>query len=65
MNVGVNSARLNLRLEGWRSRLLLMVLVGSFAGLVGRAAWLQGFHAGFLQQNEIYGVYSHLSFPGH
>ena len=50
MNVGVNSARLNLRLEGWRSRLLLTVLLASFLGLVGRAAWLQGFHAGFLQQ---------------
>lgn len=50
MNVGVNSTRLNLRLEGWRSRLLLLLLVGCFLGLVGRAAWLQGFHAGFLQQ---------------
>ncbi len=50
MNVGVNSARLNLRLDGWRSRLLLIALVSCFAGLVGRAAWLQGFHAGFLQQ---------------
>ncbi len=50
MNVGVHSARLNLRLEGWRSRLLLLCLVGCFAGLAARAAWLQGFHAGFLQQ---------------
>jgi cell division protein FtsI (penicillin-binding protein 3) len=50
MNVGVNSSRLNLRLDGWRSRLLLIALVTCFAGLVGRAAWLQGFHAGFLQQ---------------
>ena len=50
MNVGVNSTRLNLRLDGWRSRLLLITLVTCFAGLVGRAAWLQGFHAGFLQQ---------------
>ncbi len=50
MNVGVNSARLNLRLDGWRSRLLLITLVSCFAGLIGRAAWLQGFHAGFLQQ---------------
>ncbi|MHB8354780.1 MAG: peptidoglycan D,D-transpeptidase FtsI family protein [Burkholderiales bacterium] len=50
MNVGVNSTRLNLRLDGWRSRLLLMALVTCFGGLVGRAAWLQGIHADFLQQ---------------
>ncbi|MDE2259457.1 MAG: penicillin-binding protein 2 [Betaproteobacteria bacterium] len=50
MNVGVNSTRLNLRLDGWRSRLLLITLITCFAGLAGRAAWLQGVHAGFLQQ---------------
>lgn len=48
--VGVKNARLNLRLEGWRSRLLLTSLLICFVGLAGRAAWLQGFHSGFLQQ---------------
>jgi cell division protein FtsI (penicillin-binding protein 3) len=50
MNVGASSVRLNLKLEGWRSRLLLVMLMGWFLGLVGRAAYLQWFHAGFLQQ---------------
>ncbi len=50
MKVGVKSDVLTLRLEGWRSRLVLAVLMLGFVMLMGRSAWLQGFHSGFLQQ---------------
>jgi len=40
---------LRLRLEGWRSRLLLGVLVSGFAVLAGRAFYLQGLDKSFLQ----------------
>ena len=40
---------LRLRLEGWRSRALLIVLVSGFAVLAGRAFYLQGLNNSFLQ----------------
>jgi cell division protein FtsI (penicillin-binding protein 3) len=47
MKYQANSA-LRLRLEGWRARGLLMLLLLGFAVLVGRAVFLQGLHADFL-----------------
>ena len=41
---------LRLRLEGWRSRLVLFLVVGGFAMLAGRAFFLQGLDHDFLQQ---------------
>lgn len=43
-----NSA-LQLRLEGWRATLILLLLLVAFVVLVGRAVFLQGMHSGFLQ----------------
>ena len=40
---------LRLRLEGWRSRALLIVLVSGFAVLAARAFFLQGLNNSFLQ----------------
>ncbi len=37
-------------LPGGRSRLLMVILMLGLVGLVGRAAYLQGMHKGFLQQ---------------
>lgn len=37
-------------LPAQRSRLLVGLLLLGFAGLAGRAAYLQGMHNGFLQQ---------------
>jgi cell division protein FtsI (penicillin-binding protein 3) len=48
MNMGARNSRLHMRLEGWRSRLLLLGLLGAFLGLGGRAIWLQWFNAEFL-----------------
>lgn len=50
MNVGAKSTRLHLKLEGWRSRTLLLLLIGAFVGLGMRAVYLQSFNSGFLQQ---------------
>lgn len=49
MKYQANSA-LRLRLEGWRARLLLLLLLSSFVVLAGRALFLQGLNADFLQQ---------------
>ncbi len=42
--------QLRLRLEGWRSRLVLVLATAGFALLAGRAFWLQGLDHDFLQQ---------------
>jgi cell division protein FtsI (penicillin-binding protein 3) len=42
-------SRFNFKLEGWRSRVLLLFLMGWFVVLVGRDMYLQGFNASFLQ----------------
>lgn len=42
--------QLRLRLEGWRSRLVLALCAFGFAVLAVRAFWLQGFNHDFLQQ---------------
>jgi cell division protein FtsI (penicillin-binding protein 3) len=41
---------LRLRLEGWRSRVVLALVAAGFAVLAGRAFWLQGLNRDFLQQ---------------
>jgi cell division protein FtsI (penicillin-binding protein 3) len=43
------NASLNLRLEGWRASFVLILLLAAFMVLVGRAVFLQGLHADFLQ----------------
>jgi len=48
MNYRGNSA-LMLRLEGWRASFILVLLLGLFVALVGRAVFLQGVHSDFLQ----------------
>ncbi len=48
MKYQANTA-LHLRLEGWRARLLLVLLLAGFVALVGRAVFLQGVHYDFLQ----------------
>ena len=40
---------LRLKLEGWRSRLVLVLALGGFALLAGRAFYLQAVNTGFLQ----------------
>jgi cell division protein FtsI (penicillin-binding protein 3) len=41
--------QLRLKLEGWRSRFVLTVVIGMFAVLGGRAFYLQGMQTAFLQ----------------
>jgi cell division protein FtsI (penicillin-binding protein 3) len=41
--------QLRLKLEGWRSRFVLIVVIGLFAVLAGRAFYLQGMQTAFLQ----------------
>ena len=41
--------QLRLKLEGWRSRFVLIMLMGLFAVLAGRAFYLQGMQTAFLQ----------------
>jgi cell division protein FtsI (penicillin-binding protein 3) len=41
--------QLRLKLEGWRSRFVLVVVMGGFALLGARAFYLQGMHTHFLQ----------------
>ena len=41
--------QLRLKLEGWRSRFVLVLVLGGFATLAGRAFYLQGMQTGFLQ----------------
>ena len=50
MNYSVRNPALRLRLEGWRSRLLLVLLCTLFVALTGRAAYLQGLRHDFLQK---------------
>ncbi|HVK55613.1 MAG TPA: penicillin-binding protein 2 [Burkholderiales bacterium] len=45
-----NNASLRLKLEAWRARLMILVLMMSFVVLIGRAAYLQGLNDDFLQQ---------------
>src|SRR5262249_41422976 len=40
---------LRLKLEGWRSRFVLVLAIGGFAVLLGRASYLQALDTGFLQ----------------
>jgi cell division protein FtsI (penicillin-binding protein 3) len=41
--------QLRLKLEGWRSRFVLVLVVGAFAVLAGRAFYLQAMNTSFLQ----------------
>ena len=41
--------QLRLKLEGWRSRLVLVLIAGAFAVLAGRAFYLQALNTSFLQ----------------
>jgi cell division protein FtsI (penicillin-binding protein 3) len=50
MNYSARNPALSLKLEGWRSRLLLVLLCFGFVGLAARAAYLQGVRHDFLQQ---------------
>src|SRR4051812_26022407 len=49
MNYANNSA-LRLKLEAWRARLTMLLLMLAFVGLIGRAGYLQGLKNDFLQQ---------------
>lgn len=49
MNLEKRAPHLRLKLEGWRSRFVLVLVVAAFAALVGRAFYLQAMHTGFLQ----------------
>ncbi|MEK7231850.1 MAG: penicillin-binding protein 2 [Pseudomonadota bacterium] len=48
MNAVTHALPLPLRV--WRSRAVLLLLLGAFGVLLGRAVWLQGLNYGFLQQ---------------
>ncbi len=50
MNYSTRNPALSLKLEGWRSRLLLVLVCFGFLGLAARAAYLQGIRHDFLQQ---------------
>jgi cell division protein FtsI (penicillin-binding protein 3) len=41
--------QLRLKLEGWRSRFVLVLIIGGFAALIGRAFFLQALQTDFLQ----------------
>ena len=45
-----NNASLRLRLEAWRARLMILLLMAAFLSLTGRALYLQSFRTDFLQQ---------------
>jgi cell division protein FtsI (penicillin-binding protein 3) len=45
-----HSPLLSQHVPPWRGRLVLLVLIGAFAGLVARSVYLQGIHRDFLQQ---------------
>ena len=49
MKLEKRAPHLRLKLEGWRSRFVLVLVVAAFAVLVGRAYYLQAMHTGFLQ----------------
>ena len=50
MSYSPHNPALSLKLEGWRSRLLLVLICLIFVGLTARAAYLQGVRHDFLQQ---------------
>ncbi len=50
MNYSARNPALSLKLEGWRSRLLLVLVCLGFVALAARAAYLQGIRHDFLQQ---------------
>lgn len=50
MNYSSRNPALSLKLEGWRSRLLLVLVCLLFIGLAARAAYLQGVDHNFLQR---------------
>lgn len=50
MNYTRRNPALTLKLEGWRSRVLLVLLCLMFIGLAARAAYLQGVRQDFLQR---------------
>ncbi len=50
MNSTRRNPALTLKLEGWRSRVLLVLLCVMFVGLAARAAYLQGVRQDFLQR---------------
>ena len=45
-----NNADLRLRLEAWRARLMILLLMAAFASLACRALYLQSYKTDFLQQ---------------
>lgn len=49
MKWGRQSSQLALRLEGWRARTVLVLIALAFAGLAGRAVYLQAWNTDFLQ----------------
>lgn len=50
MRYAPHNPALSLKLEGWRSRLLLVLICLLFSGLAARAVYLQGIRHEFLQQ---------------
>ncbi|MDQ3027814.1 MAG: penicillin-binding protein 2 [Pseudomonadota bacterium] len=48
-NFETRTPELRLKLEGWRSRLVLVVVISGFAVLAGRAFYLQALNTSFLQ----------------
>ena len=49
MKLEKRAPQLRLKLEGWRSRVVLFLAVGGFAVLAGRAFYLQGVNTSFLK----------------
>ena len=49
MNFEQRTPQLRLKLEGWRSRFVLVMIIGGFVTLVGRAFYLQAVQTDFLQ----------------
>jgi len=49
MNFEKRTPHLRLKLEGWRSRFVIIVVAAAFAALAGRAFYLQAMHTSFLQ----------------
>src|SRR5258708_32612837 len=49
MKLEQRAPQLRLKLEGWRSRLVLIIVTAAFALLAARALNLQGMQTGFLQ----------------
>ena len=49
MNFEKRAPQLRLKLEGWRSRFVLMTVIAAFAALMGRAFYLQALNTDFLK----------------